>query len=210
MVAWLQWQSLLLTTSFFTVSLPLEVLLLKELDKEWRLDVAWRSALDSSGRSTTHWSVFPSPNQSTRELNQAKDKLLIHHQGDHRSALPHLRSPPHPPPHLRANAAPDVRQHSGQLSVKWNLRYICLVWFGLVNFPSGSIWPAAIGNPAQPACGRRSLGRHAPAPAALAPLRTTHSRKNAILEFIGRNGFRKIIFCLKRQNLLQQYLGIQK
>ena len=85
-----------------------------------------------------------------------------------------------------------------------------MVWFGLVNFPSGSIWPAAIGNPAQPACGRRSLGRHAPAPAALAPLRTTHSRKNAILEFIGRNGFRKIIFCLKRQNLLQQYLGIQK
>ena len=137
-------------------------------------------------------------------------KLLIHHQGDHRPALPHLRSPPHPPPHLRADAAPDVRQHSGQLSVKWNLRYICLVWLGLVNFPSGSIWPAAIGNPAQPACGRRSLGRHAPAPAALAPLRTTHSWKNAILEFIGRNGFRKIIFCLNRQNLLQQYLGIQK
>ena len=180
MVAWLQWQSLLLTRRFFTVSFPQEVLLLKELDKEWRLDVAWRSALDSFGRSTAHQSS-PVP---TRELNQAKGKLFIHQQGDHRPALPHLRRPPHPPPHLRADAAPDVRQYSGQLPVKWNFRYIYLVWFGLVN-TSGSIWPAAIGNPDQPSCGCRSLSWYAPAPAALAPLRTNIVGKMESLKFFG-------------------------
>ena len=35
------------------------------------------------------------------------------YEGDDRPALPHLRGAPHPPPHLRADAAQAVCQYSG-------------------------------------------------------------------------------------------------
>ena len=68
---------------------------------------------------------------SQQEINS-----VIDHQGDHCPALPHPLSPAHPPAHLRADPASDVRQHSGHLRVKWTLsaKYGYLsVWHALAQ-----------------------------------------------------------------------------